>query len=109
MSLHTEFVVLENSGMDGLLIGTEYHRVYGISIHNSTENYWTIGEEEEIKFYSKTENPNQIKIYSNKDYLIEEHTKPPEKEQWVKVDGIINITHPLKSSRASRRKKESHQ
>ena len=109
LRLHIEFVVLENAKFDGFLMGTEYHRIYGISIHNYLESYLIIGQDKQRKFYFETDNPNQIKRYSNRDYLTERRNKPPEKDQWVKLDDVSDKDSFLKGSRASIRTKESHQ
>ncbi|MBW0475314.1 hypothetical protein O181_015029 [Austropuccinia psidii MF-1] len=108
LRLNTGFLVLENSEIDGFLIGTEYHRIYGIRIHDYTQNYITIDEEKENKLYFTPKNPNKLESNSNGEYLIEKNSKTPEKDQWVNLE---NITYPeshLKGSRSSRRTKESH-
>ncbi|MBW0543414.1 hypothetical protein O181_083129 [Austropuccinia psidii MF-1] len=48
--LNPEFVVLEDSHTKGLLLGTDYQRMYGIDIHNSKNRHITIGTNKEKKF-----------------------------------------------------------
>ncbi|MBW0562258.1 hypothetical protein O181_101973 [Austropuccinia psidii MF-1] len=50
MRLNPEFVVLDNSHIQGFLLGTEYHRMYGIDIYNSKNRHITIGTNKEKKF-----------------------------------------------------------
>ncbi|MBW0531648.1 hypothetical protein O181_071363 [Austropuccinia psidii MF-1] len=48
--LNPEFVVLAYSHIQGFLLGTDYQRMYGIDIHNSTNRHITIGTNKENKF-----------------------------------------------------------
>ncbi|MBW0483106.1 hypothetical protein O181_022821 [Austropuccinia psidii MF-1] len=48
--LNPEFVVLEDSHIQGFLLGTDYQRRYGIDIHNSNNRHITIGTNKEKKF-----------------------------------------------------------
>ncbi|MBW0494573.1 hypothetical protein O181_034288 [Austropuccinia psidii MF-1] len=48
--LNPEFVVLEDSHIQGLLQGTDYQRMYGIDIYNSKNRHITIGTNKEKKF-----------------------------------------------------------
>ncbi|MBW0478686.1 hypothetical protein O181_018401 [Austropuccinia psidii MF-1] len=48
--LHPEFVVLDDAHIQGFLLGTEYHRMYGIDIYNSKNRHITIGTNKENKF-----------------------------------------------------------
>ncbi|MBW0521665.1 hypothetical protein O181_061380 [Austropuccinia psidii MF-1] len=48
--LNPEFVVLEDSHIQGYLLGTEYQRRYGIDIYNSKNRNVTIGTNKEKKF-----------------------------------------------------------
>ncbi|MBW0494001.1 hypothetical protein O181_033716 [Austropuccinia psidii MF-1] len=48
--LNPEFVVLDDSHIQGLLLGTDYQRMYGIDIHNSENRHITIGTNKEEKF-----------------------------------------------------------
>ncbi|MBW0471273.1 hypothetical protein O181_010988 [Austropuccinia psidii MF-1] len=48
--LNPEFLVLENTHIQGLLLGTDYQRMYGIDIYNSKNRHITIGTNKERKF-----------------------------------------------------------
>ncbi|MBW0578808.1 hypothetical protein O181_118523 [Austropuccinia psidii MF-1] len=48
--LNPEFVVLEDSHIQGFLLGTDYQRMYGIDIYNSKNRHITIGTNKEQKF-----------------------------------------------------------
>ncbi|MBW0485917.1 hypothetical protein O181_025632 [Austropuccinia psidii MF-1] len=48
--LNPEFVVLEYSHIQGLLLGTDYQRMCGIDIYNSKNSHITIGTNKEKKF-----------------------------------------------------------
>ncbi|MBW0551600.1 hypothetical protein O181_091315 [Austropuccinia psidii MF-1] len=48
--LNPEFVVLEDSHIQGFLLGTDYQRMYGIDIYNSNKRHITIGANKEKKF-----------------------------------------------------------
>ncbi|MBW0473372.1 hypothetical protein O181_013087 [Austropuccinia psidii MF-1] len=48
--LNPEFVVLEDSHIQGFLLGTDYQRMYGIDIHKSQNRHITIGKNKEKKF-----------------------------------------------------------
>ncbi|MBW0460341.1 hypothetical protein O181_000056 [Austropuccinia psidii MF-1] len=48
--LNPEFVVLEDDHIQGLLMGTEYQRMYGINIYNSKNRHIRIGTNKEQKF-----------------------------------------------------------
>ncbi|MBW0537383.1 hypothetical protein O181_077098 [Austropuccinia psidii MF-1] len=41
--LNPEFVVLDDAHIQGLLLGTDYQRMYLIDIYNSTKSHITIG------------------------------------------------------------------
>ncbi|MBW0576425.1 hypothetical protein O181_116140 [Austropuccinia psidii MF-1] len=45
-----EFVVLDDSHIQGLLLGTDYQRMYGIDIYNSKSRHITIVTNKEKKF-----------------------------------------------------------
>ncbi|MBW0568278.1 hypothetical protein O181_107993 [Austropuccinia psidii MF-1] len=45
--LNPVFVVLEDSHIQGLLLGTDYQRMYGLDIHNSKNRNITIGTNKE--------------------------------------------------------------
>ncbi|MBW0576157.1 hypothetical protein O181_115872 [Austropuccinia psidii MF-1] len=45
--LNPEFVVLDDSHIQGLLLGTDYQRMYGIDIYNSKNRHITIGTNKE--------------------------------------------------------------
>ncbi|MBW0468395.1 hypothetical protein O181_008110 [Austropuccinia psidii MF-1] len=45
--LNPEFVVLDNSHIQGFLLGTDYHRMYGIDIYNSNNRHIKIGTNKE--------------------------------------------------------------
>ncbi|MBW0509920.1 hypothetical protein O181_049635 [Austropuccinia psidii MF-1] len=45
--LNPEFVVLENAHLQGLLLGTDSQRMYGIDIYNSKNRHITIGTNNE--------------------------------------------------------------
>ncbi|MBW0518121.1 hypothetical protein O181_057836 [Austropuccinia psidii MF-1] len=48
--LNPEFFVLDNAQIQGLLLGTDYQRMYGIDIYNSKNRHITIGKNKEKKF-----------------------------------------------------------
>ncbi|MBW0549460.1 hypothetical protein O181_089175 [Austropuccinia psidii MF-1] len=48
--LNPEFVVLDDSHIQGLLLGTDYQRMYGIDSYNSKNRHITIGTNKEKKF-----------------------------------------------------------
>ncbi|MBW0499584.1 hypothetical protein O181_039299 [Austropuccinia psidii MF-1] len=48
--LNPEFVVLEDAHIQGLLMGTDYQRMYGIDIYNSKNRHITIGINKERNF-----------------------------------------------------------
>ncbi|MBW0586748.1 hypothetical protein O181_126463 [Austropuccinia psidii MF-1] len=48
--LNQEFVVLDDSHIQGFLLGTDYQRMYGIDIYNSKNRHITIGTNKEKKF-----------------------------------------------------------
>ncbi|MBW0467328.1 hypothetical protein O181_007043 [Austropuccinia psidii MF-1] len=48
--LNTEFVVLDDSHIQGFLLGTDYQRMYGIDICNSKSRHITIGTNKEKTF-----------------------------------------------------------
>ncbi|MBW0485110.1 hypothetical protein O181_024825 [Austropuccinia psidii MF-1] len=48
--LNPEFVVLEDAHIQGLLLETDYQRMYGIEIYNSKHRNITIGTNKEKKF-----------------------------------------------------------
>ncbi|MBW0463724.1 hypothetical protein O181_003439 [Austropuccinia psidii MF-1] len=48
--LNPEFVVIDNSHIQGFLLGTDYQRMYGIDICNSKNRHFTIGTNKEKKF-----------------------------------------------------------
>ncbi|MBW0507094.1 hypothetical protein O181_046809 [Austropuccinia psidii MF-1] len=48
--LDPEFFVLENANIQGVLLGTDYQRMYGIDIYNSKNRHITIGTNKEKKF-----------------------------------------------------------
>ncbi|MBW0533870.1 hypothetical protein O181_073585 [Austropuccinia psidii MF-1] len=48
--LNAEHVVLENANIQGILLGTDYQRMYGIGIYNSKNRHITIGTNKEKKF-----------------------------------------------------------
>ncbi|MBW0548546.1 hypothetical protein O181_088261, partial [Austropuccinia psidii MF-1] len=48
--LNPEFVVLDDTHIQGFLLGTDYQRMYGIDIYNSKERHITIGTNKEKKF-----------------------------------------------------------
>ncbi|MBW0517310.1 hypothetical protein O181_057025 [Austropuccinia psidii MF-1] len=48
--LNPEFVVLDDSHIQGFLLGTDYQRIYGIDIYNSKNRHITIGTNKEKKF-----------------------------------------------------------
>ncbi|MBW0463627.1 hypothetical protein O181_003342 [Austropuccinia psidii MF-1] len=48
--LNPEFVVLEVSHIQGILLGTDYQRMYGMDIYNSKNRQITIGTNKEKKF-----------------------------------------------------------
>ncbi|MBW0480115.1 hypothetical protein O181_019830 [Austropuccinia psidii MF-1] len=50
ISINPEFVVLEDSHIQGFLLGTDQQRIYGIDIYNSKNRHITIGTNKEKKF-----------------------------------------------------------
>ncbi|MBW0506282.1 hypothetical protein O181_045997 [Austropuccinia psidii MF-1] len=48
--LNPEFFALENTHIQGLLLGTDYQSMYGIHIYNSKNRHITIGTNKEKKF-----------------------------------------------------------
>ncbi|MBW0587727.1 hypothetical protein O181_127442 [Austropuccinia psidii MF-1] len=48
--LNPEFVVLDDSHIQGFFLGTDYQRMYGIDICNSNTRHITIGTNKEKKF-----------------------------------------------------------
>ncbi|MBW0577448.1 hypothetical protein O181_117163 [Austropuccinia psidii MF-1] len=48
--LNPEFVVLDDAHIQGFLLGTDYQRMYGIDIYNSSNRHITIGTNKEKKF-----------------------------------------------------------
>ncbi|MBW0572460.1 hypothetical protein O181_112175 [Austropuccinia psidii MF-1] len=48
--LNPEFVVLDDTHIQGFLLGTDYQRMYGIDIYNSKNRHITIGTKKEKKF-----------------------------------------------------------
>ncbi|MBW0587053.1 hypothetical protein O181_126768 [Austropuccinia psidii MF-1] len=50
ITLNPEFVVLDDAHIQGFLLGTDYQRMYGIDIYNSTKKRITIGTNKEKKF-----------------------------------------------------------
>ncbi|MBW0568527.1 hypothetical protein O181_108242 [Austropuccinia psidii MF-1] len=48
--LNPEFVVLDDTHIQGFLLGTGYQRMYGIDIYNSRNRHITIGTNKENKF-----------------------------------------------------------
>ncbi|MBW0580940.1 hypothetical protein O181_120655, partial [Austropuccinia psidii MF-1] len=48
--LSPQFVVLDDAHIQGFLLGTDYHRMYGIDIYNSKNRHITIGTNKEKKF-----------------------------------------------------------
>ncbi|MBW0504818.1 hypothetical protein O181_044533 [Austropuccinia psidii MF-1] len=48
--LNPEFVVLDDSHIQGVFLGTDYQRIYGIDIHNSKNRHITIGTNKEKRF-----------------------------------------------------------
>ncbi|MBW0495549.1 hypothetical protein O181_035264 [Austropuccinia psidii MF-1] len=48
--LNLELVVLEDAHIQGLLLGTDYQRMYGIDIYNSKNRHITIGTNKEKQF-----------------------------------------------------------
>ncbi|MBW0468876.1 hypothetical protein O181_008591 [Austropuccinia psidii MF-1] len=63
--LNPEFVMREDSHIQGFLLGTDYQKMYGIDIYNSKNRHITIGKNKEKKF--------SLDIYqiSNQDLLEE--------------------------------------
>ncbi|MBW0522583.1 hypothetical protein O181_062298 [Austropuccinia psidii MF-1] len=49
ISLNPEFVVLDDADIQGLLLGTDYQRMYGIDIYNNKNRHITIGTNKEKK------------------------------------------------------------
>ncbi|MBW0587288.1 hypothetical protein O181_127003 [Austropuccinia psidii MF-1] len=45
--LNQDFVVLDDAHIQGLLLGTDYQRMYGIDIYNSKNRHITIGTNKE--------------------------------------------------------------
>ncbi|MBW0541641.1 hypothetical protein O181_081356 [Austropuccinia psidii MF-1] len=50
ITLNPEFVVLEDAHIQGFLLVTDYHRMYGIDIYNSKNRHITIGKNKKKKF-----------------------------------------------------------
>ncbi|MBW0555791.1 hypothetical protein O181_095506 [Austropuccinia psidii MF-1] len=48
--LSQEFVVLKDAHIKGILLGTDYQRMYGIDIYNGKNRHITIGKNKEKKF-----------------------------------------------------------
>ncbi|MBW0514981.1 hypothetical protein O181_054696 [Austropuccinia psidii MF-1] len=48
--LNPEFVVLDDAHIQSFLLGTDYHRMYGIDIYNSKKRHITIGTNKEKTF-----------------------------------------------------------
>ncbi|MBW0563544.1 hypothetical protein O181_103259 [Austropuccinia psidii MF-1] len=48
--LNPEFVVLDDSHIQGFLLGTHYQRMYGIDVYNSKKRHITIGTNKENEF-----------------------------------------------------------
>ncbi|MBW0475341.1 hypothetical protein O181_015056 [Austropuccinia psidii MF-1] len=48
--LNPDFVVLDDAHIQGVLLGTDYQRMYGIDIYNSKNRHIIIGTNEEKKF-----------------------------------------------------------
>ncbi|MBW0586882.1 hypothetical protein O181_126597 [Austropuccinia psidii MF-1] len=48
--LNPEFVVLDDSHIQGFLLGTDYQRMYSIDLYNSKNRHITIGTNKEKKF-----------------------------------------------------------
>ncbi|MBW0565066.1 hypothetical protein O181_104781 [Austropuccinia psidii MF-1] len=48
--INPEFVVLDDAHIQGLLLGTDYQRMYGIDIYNSKNRHITIGTNKEKRF-----------------------------------------------------------
>ncbi|MBW0508010.1 hypothetical protein O181_047725 [Austropuccinia psidii MF-1] len=49
--INPEFVVLDDAHIQGLLLGTDYKRMYGIDIYNSKNRHITIGTNRERNFH----------------------------------------------------------
>ncbi|MBW0490828.1 hypothetical protein O181_030543 [Austropuccinia psidii MF-1] len=49
-NIRVEFVVLEDAHIQGLFLGTDYQRIYGIDIYNSKNSHITIGTNKERRF-----------------------------------------------------------
>ncbi|MBW0533176.1 hypothetical protein O181_072891 [Austropuccinia psidii MF-1] len=49
--LNPEFLVLEDSQIQGFLLGVDYQRMYGIDIQNSKNRHITIGTNKEFSFH----------------------------------------------------------
>ncbi|MBW0538772.1 hypothetical protein O181_078487 [Austropuccinia psidii MF-1] len=50
IKLNPEFVVLDDAHIQGVLLGTDYQRMYGIDIYNSKKRNITIGTNKENEF-----------------------------------------------------------
>ncbi|MBW0486412.1 hypothetical protein O181_026127 [Austropuccinia psidii MF-1] len=48
--LNPDFVVLDDAHIQGILLGTDYQRMYGINIYNSKNRHITIGNNKEKRF-----------------------------------------------------------
>ncbi|MBW0489388.1 hypothetical protein O181_029103 [Austropuccinia psidii MF-1] len=48
--LNPEFVVLDDAHIQGVFLGTDYQRMYGMDIYNSKNRHITIGTNKEKKF-----------------------------------------------------------
>ncbi|KAG0144722.1 hypothetical protein CROQUDRAFT_708528, partial [Cronartium quercuum f. sp. fusiforme G11] len=51
-----EFVVMDNMKAEYLILGAEWLNIYGINIHNARERYFTINDNQHIKFALLTKN-----------------------------------------------------
>ncbi|MBW0481059.1 hypothetical protein O181_020774 [Austropuccinia psidii MF-1] len=49
ITLNPEFVVLDDTHIQGFLLGTDYQRMYGVEIYNSKNRHITIGTNKENK------------------------------------------------------------
>ncbi|MBW0524740.1 hypothetical protein O181_064455 [Austropuccinia psidii MF-1] len=67
--LNPEFVVLEDSNIQGFLMGTDYQRMYGIDIYNSKNRHITIGTNK-VKTFSL--DLYQISIHDHLEELLNE-------------------------------------
>ena len=74
--IEAEFVILENGTTNGLLLGMDYHRMYGIDSYNSVGRYFTIGGDKSKKF--KYESQEIRLITENKLESLKEEFKEAE-------------------------------